>query len=249
MSDLAESILLGAVQGLTEFLPVSSSGHLAVLQNYFSFSGNRLFFDVMLHFATLLAVLVYFRKEILDYLRDGKKLLYVILATIPTGIVGLALKDHVEFLLLKPKIVACMFLVTAAIVFAVDKINGTKEVSRVGIVSILLVGLFQGMAVIPGISRSGSTIFASLLVGIKRSEAAPFSFIISIPAIAGATFLELVKGMQSASIDINLLAGMATAFVCGLLGLKLFVKMLTQKSFRYFSFYLLAIGLAIIVLG
>ena len=249
MSDLAESILLGAVQGLTEFLPVSSSGHLAVLQNYFSFPGNRLFFDVMLHFATLLAVLVYFRKEILDYLRDGKKLLYVILATIPTGIVGLALKDHVEFLLLKPKIVACMFLVTAAIVFAVDKINGTKEVSRVGIVSILLVGLFQGMAVIPGISRSGSTIFASLLVGIKRNEAAPFSFIISIPAIAGATLLELVKGMQSASIDINLLAGMATAFVCGLLGLKLFVKMLTQKSFRYFSFYLLAIGLAIIVLG
>ncbi len=242
-------ILLGVVQGLTEFLPVSSSGHLAVLQDWLNFRGNRLFFDVLLHLATLLAVFVYFREDILRYISSKKRLLLIILATIPTGIIGLALKPFVEGVLYKPALVAVMFVITALVVFFVDVLEGTEGVDEIPFWRALVVGVFQGLAVVPGLSRSGLTIFASLWAGIKREEAAPFSFIVAIPAIAGANFLEFLDVGSSVAFDVYDILGMAAAFLTGLLALKLFVGFLNRRSFKFFGLYLLALAVLVFVFG
>ena len=250
MNKLISGALLGLVQGLTEFLPVSSSGHLAILQHYLRFPGDRLFFDVMLHFATLLSVLVYFRRRIVEYLRSPRILSYIVLVTIPTGVVGLLLKEKVEVLIRAPKIIAIMLLITAFITFLVDKIEGTKKIEELGSTGALFVGVFQGLAVIPGISRSGSTIFASVIAGVDKEEAAPFSFIVSIPAIAGATLLETLKlGNHTAQLDAATLVGMTVAFATGLAAIKIFVETLRTRRFRLFSAYLIAAALAVLLAG
>ncbi len=248
MSDLWAKLLLGAVQGVTEFLPVSSSGHLAVLQHYLGFKGNRLFFDVMLHFATLVAVLVYFRREVALYLSSPRRLLYVLLASLPTGVIGLFLEKRVEFLVYRPEAIAVMFMATAVMLLFIDAADATTPLEGVSPGSILLIGVFQGIAVIPGISRSGSTVFASVFCGMKREDAAHFSFMVSVPAILGATCLELVE-VKSWGLDAGTVAAMAVAFVLGLFSLHIFVRMLTAKRFKWFAFYLLALALVVFVLG
>lgn len=247
MSEVLKAALLGLVQGVTEFLPVSSSGHLAVLQHYLGFKGDRLFFDVMLHFATLLAVLVYFRREIVDYLRRPRVLALVVLVCIPTGVVGLLLKDRVEVLLYHPKFVAIMFLFTAAVDFLIDRVEGIRPLEELGTLGALFVGLCQGVAVVPGISRSGSTMLGSLVAGVYREEAAPFVFIVSIPAILGATLLEVVKAGTVVVFDAGYLAGMVTAFVAGLMSIWLFVKLLRIRRFYIFSVYLVVLSLLVLI--
>ena len=248
MSEAFKDLILGVVQGLTEFLPVSSSGHLALLQHYLGIEGDRLFFDVMLHFATLLAVVIYFRREVLSYVRQPKVLLLIALVSVPTGVVGLSLKGLVERILTDPKPVAFAFFVTALLVFVVDRVEGKGTLAELGAFGALLIGVFQGLAVIPGISRSGSTIFASILTGLKREEAAPFSFIVSIPAIAGATLLEL-KDAKGLSFHQGYILGMLAAFLTGLLALKLFMETLKRRRFTIFSGYLVLLGIAVLLLS
>lgn len=173
----------------------------------------------------------------------------MIIVSIPTGIIGLALKDYVEQLLYRPKVVALMLLVTAIVVYLVDRIEGQHSIQSLSPKGIVLIGSFQGLAVIPGISRSGSTIFATLLAGAKREEAAPFSFIVSIPAISGGTILELAKVNKEAYFDTNLLIGMLVAFFSGLLALHMFIRLLKRRKFVVFSTYLLLVSLAVLVLG
>ncbi len=238
-------LFLGVLQGLTEFLPVSSSAHLAIFQHFFHFKGDRIFFDVLLHFATLLAVFVYFRKDILKILTSRKLTLMVVMASFPTAIIGFSLKSFVEKLVYAPKVIAVFLLVSAFLVWMCDKLKGETNLENVGYRTSLIAGIFQGFAVIPGISRSGSTVFALLLCGLEREEAASFSFIISIPAILGATFLELLKAPLV--FNSSYVLPMLVAFLSGLLAIHIFVDFLKKKNFSFFSIYLIFFSLFILI--
>lgn len=259
---ISEAIFLGIIQGLTEFLPISSSGHLVFFQTLFGIGGNPLFFDVMLHLGTLLAVIIFFRKDILKIFRgivgiwkgrsnpqEGKiLLLWIILATLPTGLIGLLFKDWFESLFSEPRITAGMLLITGSGLWL------TRWVKREGRplpamrwIDALLIGIAQGVAIIPGISRSGATISVGLFCGLDREPSGRFSFLLSIPAILGATLLELRK-ISSPSELRMVLTGTATAFVIGFLSLTFLMKMIKLGKLSYFSYYCFAVGLLVIFL-
>lgn len=254
-----ESFLLGAVQGLAEFLPISSSGHLAVAKVLLNLDDVPLLYDVILHFATLLAIILVYRKTIWRLLcvtgrfiirkntpndkSDLKFILAVIIATFCTGIIGVLLKDIVENL--SVKIVSLLFIVTGVLLLFCDRIGEVKNTnSDISIKSALIVGVVQGIAVFPGISRSGSTISAGLFSNISRERVAEFSFILSIPAILGALVLELFGNSQAVlNVGIEQLClGFVTAFVIGVISLKLLTKLLQKARLKVFSFYLIPLG-------
>lgn len=264
------AIILGLVQGLTEFLPVSSSGHLVIMQSLLpGFKGAGLAFDTLLHLATLVTVLVYFRKEIFAVIsgtagkpvtgegglsvKDSRRLaLLIIIATIPTGVIGLAFKKKFEYLFSRPDIVGIMLLITGTLMFAAERWAGkrknrrekqTVETSRP--VS-LLIGITQGLAVTPGISRSGSTIAAGIFCSLERNWAARFSFLISIPAISGAFLLqsrEIIGILFQPGELAPALAGMLVAGISGYLAIDILLKLVSREKLSYFSYYCWAVGL------
>lgn len=254
---LLVSLLLGVVQGITEFLPISSSGHLTILENIFKLNydeGSNLFFNVMLHFGTLISIVIYYRKELKIMLSeiislltgknyDGRdengrklpklKLTTLILAgTIPLLLV-VPFRGYVEQLFNKLGFVAFALLVTGVILFLSDMIvPGQKKEKSATLIDALLIGLAQAVAVIPGLSRSGSTIVVGLARGFKRSFAVKFSFLLSIPAVLGSFIFELGNAV-STGIDWSLfptyLAGMAVAAVLGYFSIG-FVNVLVRKA-------------------
>lgn len=256
------AILLGIIQGLTEFLPVSSSGHLVLAQRFLGIqdTGNTLF-EVFMHLGTLLAVLVFFRQRIWSLLvslfswkhtlrhqahrRNRNVILYLLCATIATGVVYLLFGDLFTSLYSRPLIVAIMLLVTGVIVFVSDYLrSGEILASNMGVPRSLFIGLIQGIAIIPGISRSGSTITGSLLGGLKRQEAAEFSFLLSIPAILAANVANLDLFKQLAWSEIGAyLGGFAAAFGVGYLVIGFLLELITKAKLRYFAYYCWAIGL------
>lgn len=260
------AILMGILQGLTEFLPVSSSGHLVLAQHFLGVkeSGNILF-EVFLHLGTLLAVIIFFRKRIWGLIlsllgkkeyrtrdtahNDRKIIQYLIIATAVTGLVYLVLGNPIESLYHKPLVVAFMLIITGIIVFASDYVKkGKISAAKMGLPRSLFIGLTQGMAIIPGISRSGSTIAASIFSGIKREEAAEFSFLLSIPAIVGAN---LVSFKQFSNLNINqllvYLAGFLAAFVAGYLVIGFLLKLITKAKLKFFAYWCWAIALISII--
>jgi undecaprenyl-diphosphatase len=263
MMSIIQSIILGIVQGLTEFLPVSSSGHLAIAQAIFKdFDQPGLLFDTLLHVATLLAVMVYFRKRIgkLFYAFLGvfsskhrahyfeqKNLLYgLIIATIPTGIIGFLLKDRVETIFDKPIVVGYLLMVTSLMLFLADrKIKG----GPVTPLKALIVGIAQGLAVFPGISRSGTTIFAGVSAGISREDAAEFSFLVSIPAICGAIVLQAKNfaALDTSELKMYLLS-MGVAFIFGLFAIGIMMEIVKRARMRFFAIYCLVLGISVVVL-
>jgi len=265
--NLLQSVFLGIVQGLTEFLPVSSSGHLVLMQHFLKLeTGGDVAFEVFLHLGTLLAVLIYFRKLIFDLAislfrwKDSPQnqahrynralIMYIAVATLGTGIVYLIFGNIFEALYDRPLIVSIMLLVTGAIVFASDYMKGGSIPSvSMGLVRSFIIGLVQGLAIIPGISRSGSTIGASLFAGLKRKDAASFSFLLSIPAILAANLREFsaLASLQPAQILIYL-AGFMAAFGVAWLVISLLIGMVQRGNLKYFAFYCWAIGLLGIVL-
>lgn len=244
------------IQGLTEFLPISSSGHLVFFQSFWELKEPPLFFDVMLHFATLLAVLLFFRKDVLTLIqgslhivirrkssREGKTLLlWVFLACLPTGLIGFLFKDWFELLFSKPRMVGFMFLLTG---FSLWLTRWTKPKGRplkeMRWIDALLIGMAQGMAIIPGISRSGATISMALLCGLERELSGRFSFLISIPAILGAMLLEWNK-MGSSPEWVTLMVGMVTALGIGLFSLTLLMKVIRIGKISNFSYYCFGMG-------
>ena len=241
-------LLLGIVQGITEFLPVSSSAHLVILQHFFKFKEDRIFFDVLLHFATLLSVIVYFRKDIMNYLSSKRLLLLIVVASVPTAFIGLGLKNFVEGLAYHPKIVALFLLVTAVIVWLCDLLKERGyNLDGLGFKEAIAVGVFQGLAVIPGISRSGSTVFSLLFMGLDRVDAASFSFIMAIPAIAGATFIEIIKAPLC--FKSQYIFPMIVAFLSGIFAIHIFMRFLREKRFKFFSLYLLFVAFSVLVFG
>ncbi len=269
-----ESILLGLLQGLAEFLPVSSSGHLVVGKSLLGLKDAGMFFDIMLHAGTLLSIFVIFRKKIWNIvkgcaLRDKAQLKeagYIVLASIPTAIIGLGFKDQIESLFENPRFVCGALLFTGTLLFASKWAKtGANHPEEPGKAMnwwrALLTGTVQGVACIPGISRSGSTISAMLFMGTNRKYAGEFSFLMSIPAVGGAALLDLVKWVkcqtfnplenpemlakcaESGSFTPELLVGMVVAFVSGIFALKWLMNFVQKGKFHYFAYYLWAAGI------
>ncbi|MCK5786711.1 MAG: undecaprenyl-diphosphate phosphatase [Candidatus Sabulitectum sp.] len=249
MSPLEASIL-AVVQGLTEFLPVSSSGHLAMASNLLSVPEGGLAFDIVLHLGTLVAVFVFYWKDIVSllrgiFLRERKSLLLglaLVVGTIPVAIAGFLSGDLIEALRTNMFFISCALAFTGTILFFSGKIPVTAE-PGITFKRGVLVGLAQTLAILPGVSRSGTTICTGLFVGLSREEAARFSFLLAIPAILGAA----VKELPSASWDIpagNILIGFAVSAVVGFGALSLLVKFVKQGKLTGFAWYCWTIALA-----
>ncbi|WP_432823857.1 undecaprenyl-diphosphate phosphatase [Trichloromonas sp.] len=249
--NLLHAIFLGLIQGLTEFLPVSSSGHLAIAQHFLpGFDQPGVLFDVMLHLGTMLAVILYFRREVENLLtspfRQGedarlyRRLLTLLLAgSVPTAIIGLTFKDFFESLFENIPLVAVMLLVTGTLLFISEKFRrGRRKEGELNLVDALLVGTVQGCAIIPGISRSGSTIAALLLRGVDGETAARFSFLLALPAVFGAALLSLRHLQDIPAGEIPLyLAGTGVAFAAGMLSIHCLLAVIRRRRLFAFAVY------------
>ena len=272
---LLEAIFMGFVQGVAEFLPISSSGHLTLLQHFFKMEEVDNLFNILLHFATLIAVCVVYRKDIAEMIVEFFKgvgslfgghgsresrppearrlVMMVIVGTLPLFVV-LPLEGLVEGLGNYPAVVSVMLLVTGCILFFSDRSGGGRKTARTATVKdALLVGIAQGVATIPGISRSGSTISAGLLLGFNREFAVRYSFLLSLPAVLGATLLKVVKAFGDQGIDTSLLpmyiAGMVVAGVVGYFSVQL-VRLLANKGkFGNFAYYCWIVGIVSLIAG
>lgn len=273
---LALAIALGVLQGLTEFLPVSSSGHLRLLSELFGVQDPQTFFDILLHLGTLVAVVIVFRDvfwrmitatgrvlrrpgRLAEGLRaepDARLVVFAGIATIPTGAIGVLLGDFMEGLSTDVWVVGCGLLVTAAILVLLGRLTTGAAAERQGrglaeltLTDALVVGTVQGLAVFRGISRSGSTITAGLMTGLDREASAALSFVLSVPAILGA----LVMKFDSSAFDTDgvvvYAAGAITSAVVGTLALLVLLRMLRAGKLHHFAWYCLALGIAAIVYG
>jgi undecaprenyl-diphosphatase len=253
-----EAILLGILQGATEFLPVSSSGHLALAQNLLEgFEQPGLLFDILLHVGTMVAVIGYFWRDLVGLLtspwrRDEasivqrRMLLLIILGSIPTAAIGLLFKDLFEGLFHQPLIVCLMLLVTGGLLIIAERFRAagrTQEKLTWG--DALVVGTVQGLAIIPGISRSGATIAALLLKGVDGETAARFSFLLALPAIFGAALLSLKDmGQISAEMIPVYLAGTGAAMLTGLLCIHFLMGVIRRRRLGWFAFYCWGVGIS-----
>ena len=260
---LWESIVLGIIQGLTEFLPVSSSGHLVIAQSFMpGFQQDGVLFDVMVHVGTLLAVLFFLRNDIYTLTMSllpktwrnnpgtaekgfvsisvGRRMIgLIIVGTIITGSIGILLQDHIHRFFESARLAAGMLIVTGVLLFLADRTKDVKRTERdMNITDAIIIGLAQTVALMPGISRSGSTIAFGIFRKIKGEAAARFSFLLSIPAILGATVLEM-KYIESVSLGemIVYAAGMTSAAITGFLALRLLFFIINKRELRFFSYY------------
>jgi len=252
---LSAAVWLGVVQGLTEFLPVSSSGHLVITQHFMSdFEQPGLLFDVVLHLGTLGAVLLYFHSEVgllLSGLRPGsegvtgRKLIgLLIVGTVPAVIAALSFKDAIESSFEGLAVVGPALIVTGSWLLLTSKTGkGRRGLTEITTTDAAVVGLCQSVALVPGISRSGSTIGAGLMRGLDHTAAARFSFLLSIPAIVGAAVFNL-KDVSSVSgaVWTSYLAGFATAFAVGYVAIGLVIRFLESKKFHLFGYYCIILG-------
>jgi len=254
---IIQSVILGFVQGLTEFLPVSSSGHLVLVQNLLGIDKNNpliFTFDVLVHLGTLAAVIAIFWKDIVSLLKKPwQKLgLLIIMATIPTGLIGLSFKDFFERMFQSDRFLGLEFIATGLIIWFADRVRAkAKGIEDISYFDAAFVGVMQGIAILPAISRSGLTIAGSLFRGINRESAARFSFLVSIPAIAGAAALDLkdVIGQGvTPEMGLPLLIGTIVASLSGFWAVKFMIRILQRGSMKWFSYYVWVLGGLIIIL-
>ena len=259
--NLLDAIILGIVQGLTEFLPVSSSGHLVFAEKILNVEAHNLVFEVLVHVGTLLAVVIYYRNRLLDMIlaiwhavfrkekteSDQKNLrlvLYLIVGTIPAVIFGFALKDLIEKAFDSPKWVSFEFLITAAILIST---HWAKDLGRpIDVGKSLWIGIAQAISIMPAISRSGATIATGLFAGMKKEEAADFSFLLSIPAIAGAAVLDIpdfLKDLSNRELISNYAIGAVIAGIIGYASIAILLKIVKTGKFFYFGVYCAVIGI------
>ena len=251
--ELLQSIILGIVQGLTEFLPVSSSGHLALLQNVFG--DVNVSFDIVLHFATLLAVIVYFFEDIVQLItgffsfswkNDNFRIcVYLIIGTIPAAFLGFIFRKIITASFSSLFVLGIGFFISGMFLLSASFYNSRKE-SEMSVGKTVLIGFSQALSILPGISRSGSTSSTGVLLGIPRDKAIRFSFLLSIPIIIGAS---LVNFSSLAGLDFtNSVFGFVFAFMAGLFSIFLFLNKVNLKNFRWFAFYCFFMGILSLVL-
>lgn len=247
-----EAALLGVIQALTEFLPVSSSGHLVLFQNWLHMeSAQGATFEVAVHLGTLLSVLCFFYKDlkelvsgVIDKEAQSKNLLtFILVSSIPAGIIGVLFKDDLEKLFGHTDLVAGALCITGLILILTLWLQGNRDTLKSS--DAVWIGLAQAFAIIPGISRSGSTIAMALFLGLSRVKAARLSFLMSIPVVGGAGFLKMIDCIQhvpSTEFMINLAVGAAFAFIVGLWSLSLMLKWVQHKAFSWFGVYCICVG-------
>ena len=254
-------ILLGIIQGLTEFFPISSSGHLVLFQNLFGLKEPQIFIDIMLHIGTLLSLLLFLKKKIYSltvslicFIKSPKKnrgnpdiqlLLYLIIASIPTALIGYLFSDFFESLFASVLAVGLALLMTGTFLFTTKFFYPRGRPNKI---HALLVGILQGLAIVPGFSRSGFTIGGGLICGWKRKEAAEFSFLLSIPAILGASLFQLQKIEIHDQPWLLLLTGIASAAIFGYLALVFLYNLVQKGKFFAFSYYCFAAGITVLIL-
>ncbi|MFI3253496.1 MAG: undecaprenyl-diphosphate phosphatase [Eubacteriales bacterium] len=270
------AILLGLVQGVAEFLPISSSGHLTLLQHYYGLEEADSLFNILLHFATLLAVCLAYRQDIMEMiveffamikeiiskdpspeekpLSPARRLVFlIILGTLPLFFI-LPIDSWIESFGNNPYFVSCALLCTGTILYIADRCpKGKKNIRSITVKDVLLIGIAQGFATVPGLSRSGSTISMALLLGVDRNFAVRFSFLLSLPAVAGATILKIVD-MFGTDFDTALLplygTGMIISFVVGYYAIQLVKTLTNQGKFGIFAYYCWIMGgISLITLG
>ncbi len=257
--DWLKALLLGIVQGLTEFLPVSSSGHIELGQALLGFEAeNDLAFSLLVHLATVLSTIIVFRKDILGILKDILKFewnvstrfaAYIIISMIPAVVIGFTLKDQLEALFKgKVAFVGIMLLVTGLLLLSTVWIK--PKGGRLTPLKAFIIGIAQAVALLPGISRSGATIATALNLGVSREQAARFSFLMVLLPIIGASIIEL-KDVSGSTTTINsttpLVLGFIGAFISGLLACTWMIKLVKKGKIQYFAYYCFAIGIIAIV--
>jgi len=264
MSEIIKALIVGIVQGLTEFLPVSSSGHIVIAQEILGLEHNEednLLFAIVLHFATTLSTIVVFRKDIFQIFRglfqfkwneEFRFALKIVLSMIPAALVGVLLKDTLEELFSNLRLVGFMLLITATLLFIADRAKNTGK--DIGFRDSFIIGIAQAFAaLLPGISRSGSTISTSILLGNDKSKAARFSFLMVLPLILGATAkMYLDANSDGATTAFNfefapLFVGFLAAFISGLFACKWMIGFVKKAKLKYFSVYCTIVGLFVIV--
>ena len=264
---ILEAIVLGVLQGITEFIPVSSSGHLVLMQHFLGIKESQVFFDVMLHFGTLGAVIIVYYQSIGALVRTGFSTLFqtdfyrhpqlriastpdlrliwfLLLGSIPTGLIALLFKDSLEAIFGKPMVVAGMLIITG-LILQLSRLGQRRRQTETPLRAwhTPLVGIVQGLAIIPGISRSGSTISISLLLGLSPQVAAQYSFLLSIPAILGAVGLKLKDVGEITIAPTVIVAGTLTSFIVGYIALRFLLALLNRGKFSVFSYYCFALGI------
>lgn len=262
--DIIEAVLLGILQGITEFLPISSSGHLVLAQAYTGISvGGGITFEVVVHFGSLFSILVYFRQRIAQLLRglwaylsvpsqwktglaenyEARICFYILLSMIPAGVVGLTMKDLIEAQFQNEVFVSAMLIVTGFILYSTKFVpQGTGAVTPM---KAFLVGVSQAVAILPGISRSGTTISTGTWLGIKRDDMADFSFLMVLPVIAGVTLMDLKELVETgASVDAVtlLVVGFFASFISGYFALKTLIHIFKKRGLHPFAVYCWAVG-------
>ncbi len=251
-----QAIILGAVQGFAEFLPISSSGHLILLQNWFGIEENVLFYSVMLHVGTLIPVVVVLWKQILDlFKKPFSKFGYLVLATIPAGIIGIVLSVLVDldgFFAEHLWLLGIAFLLTAGEMCFSEYYSKKKAmINPINTKTAFIMGCGQAVGVIPGISRSGTTITAGTLAKVEKGQNADFTFIMSIPIILAAVVLEGYDCIKAGTLgNINvwaLLTGVLTSAVCGYVAIKFMLKLIKKANYKWFSLYLVFLAAATII--
>jgi undecaprenyl-diphosphatase len=259
---ILEAIILGIVQGLAEFLPVSSSGHLQIAKEALGVTlTDNLTFDVMLHVATVLATIVVLWREVAKlftgvfsfrYNPETAYFLKILLSMIPVGIVGFVFRDRLNAMLSSPHILAivgAMLILTAALLLFANRAR-ERQKTEISWRDALLIGISQGIATIPGLSRSGTTIATGLILGNKKAVVAQFSFLMVILPILGEAFLDVVRGDFSAGMGVGvwpLVAGFAAAFIVGCLACKFMIEMVKRSKLIWFALYCLVVGAATLI--
>ncbi|MFH1301137.1 MAG: undecaprenyl-diphosphate phosphatase [Planctomycetota bacterium] len=246
-------ILLSVIQGISEFLPISSSGHLVIVESLLEIKADQTDVNIVLHAGTLLSILIFYHRTIFRLLsQDLRVIPLMIVGTLPVVVIGLLAKKYAEHLLESPLLAGCMLPVTGLFLLLIPHIpQKDRSYTQITYKQALFVGLVQAIAILPGISRSGSTIVAGLFAGMSRQSAATFSFLLAIPAISGATILETAEiiSNQHISTPLSLLAvGALISAIVGLASLWLLVRWLEKGKLHYFAYWCIPLGIIIVIM-
>ena len=257
-SEILKIIILAIIQGVTEFLPISSSGHLVIFQNFLDLQGDNLYYAIILHAGTLLSIVVYYYRDILALVKSKNFKVFglIFYGTIPLVFIGLVMKPIIETHFGSLRVVMIGLICTSLMLLLLHlPKSGNRTLDDLSWYEGILVGLFQCIAIIPGISRSGSTISIASRLGVEHESAAKYSFFLGIVAISGATVLELkdvfdqrLLGLQDADVSFVLsIIGFTVSFGVGYISLFLLIHMLKNKTFSYFGYYCLSVSILLFI--
>lgn len=248
-----QTIILGIIQGLTEFLPVSSSAHLVLFPHFLGWKEPGVAYDVFLHFGTLLSLILFLRKEIIETFKNVKLLYFIILGSLPVAIFGLFFKDFFESFFENIKVTGLFLIITGLILFSTKFVKKReREIEKMNILDVIFIGFAQSLAIFPGISRSGITISSGIFRRLKDKDAFEFAFLLSIPAILGATlvkFKDLIEcgSLQNEITIFNIFLGILSASISGYLAIFLLSKIIKIRKLQIFSYYCWILGFFTII--